>query len=74
MMTELQEMIVFDHNYHTESIWAANNTYQLSITGIHNYKLKFPLQMHFCHQPRKILGTCSPGNAQSKFEIKAMFL
>ena len=65
--------MISDHNYYTESIRAANNTYQLSITGIHNYKLKFPLQMHFCRQPHKTLGTCSPGDGQSKFEIQAMF-
>ena len=61
-MTELQ-VTKIDHDYCIESIQAADNTYQLSITGIRNYELKLPLQTHFYWQPHETLGTCSPGDA-----------
>ena len=34
-----------DDNCSIESIWITDNTYQLSIIGIRNYMLKWPLQV-----------------------------
>jgi hypothetical protein len=46
-----------------ETIQATDNTYQLSIIDIRNYKLKSPLMTHSYRQSHVTEGTGSPGDA-----------
>ena len=52
-----------DDDWCIESIWITDNTYRLSIIGIHDYMLKWPLQARCFRQPYVTKVTCSPVDA-----------